>query len=283
MSTKVRGSKKSNSRAAAAKVAKTSTKTKSTAVPFQRLHVVSAVIYLLLAVAAVVFMKTTSYQLTIGYLAKDALLSTKTNSTVLGPAAHVVWNIQLRYAVAAIMVLAAVVPILYVTALKDTYRKALDSKVSFWRWLDMGIIFGLIIETVALISGLSDIPTLKIVAILIVLTSLLGWLSERQAVRSKREPAAFSFSLVTGTLPWLIIIPYALATIIYGSLVAPWWTYVLYLTTAAAAVGLTMVQYRQHLKRGQFQNYQYAEGRYLAVGMFGKIAFAVVLILGLLK
>ncbi len=286
MTTKVRKSKKPSSRVAAAKVSKDTTKTSKTTstnqTPFKRRHIASIVIYLLLAVAALTLMKSTTYQLTIGYLAKDTLLIAKTDSTVLGPAAHAVWDIQIRYALAGIMLLSTIVPILYLTKLKQSYQKSLTSRVSLWRWIDLGIIMGMIIEIVALLSGLSDIPTLKVVGLLILITCLLGWLAEKQ-VSGNKVPAVYSFSLVTGSLPWLIIIPYAVATIMYGALVAPWYTYALYLTTFLAAGGLAMVQYRQHLQRGKFKDYSFAEQRYLSIGMFAKVAFAVVLILGLMK
>ena len=292
MSTKVRKTKKAsssvasrtsnrgNSRVSSAKV--TTKSTNNSAIPFKRVHVIGVVVYLLLAIAAVVFMKNTSYQLTLGYLVKDTLLSNKTGTPVFGPAAHVVWDIQLRYAVAAIMVLSAIVPLLYLTKLKDRYQQSLNKRVSLWRWLDLGIIFGLIIEVVALLSGLSDIPTLKIIGFMLVITGLLGWLGEKQ-VSGKKVPAVFSFGLVTGILPWLIIVPYAFATILYGSVVAPWYVYVLYLTTVISVLGLSLNQYRQYLQRGKWQDYAYAEGRFLSISMFGKVMFAVVLILGLLK
>lgn len=270
-------------RKAAAKVTKKPQATaKSAETPFRNLHIVSAVLYVLLAVAAVAFMKDTSYQLTVGYLAKDALQSAQTGTTVLGPAAHAVWDVQLRYLVAAIMLLSAVVPVLYLTKLKNSYRQALDKKVAPWRWLDVGVTMAMVVGTVALLSGLSDIPTLKVVGLTIMITALLGWVAEKQA-SGKRLPAAYAVSLLIGVLPWVIIVPYAVATVVYGSLVAPWYTYALYVTTVVAVTGLALNQYRQHRQLGKWSDYRYAEGKYLSFNLFGKVAFGLILILGLLK
>ncbi len=289
MSKKVSKPKKSSAKVASAKIStksikgtEVSVKRTASIIPFKRIHLASLILYVLLAVAALLFMKDISYQTSLGYLAKDSLLSAKTGTPAFGPAAHAVYDLQLRYAVAAVMLLSAILPLLYLTRLKDTYRTALANRVSKWRWIDMGITMGLIIEVVALLSGLSDIPTLKIIGLMILLTCLLGWLAEKQA-NGKRLPSAYNVSLITGTLPWLIIVPYALATVIYGSLVAPWYVYALYVTTFVTVSGLTINQYRQHRQVGKWQNYNYAERKYLTFNMFGKVAFALILILGLLK
>lgn len=248
----------------------------------RRLYTGSAVGYVGLAILAGVFMSNITYQLTTGHLAKDELASQK--SVVLVPASHAVYDAPLKWTLVIILLLSAVIPLLNITRLKKVYEKGLKKRVMPWRWVDMGIITALMIEVIALLSGLQDIFMLKILAGLMVITCVLGWLAERAANDGKKlVKPIFVIGLVTGLLPWLIIAAYAVATPFYAAVRAPWYVYALYASLLGSFVLFALNQWRQHQKFKQWKDYLFVERNYVVISLVAKVAFAVILIVGLKK
>ncbi len=244
-----------------------------------RLNLASGVLALALAAAAGFLMNNTSYQLFTGLLTKDELASKA--GTVFVPAVHAVYDLELRWAVVVILALSAVVPLLAATRNRKQYETALAKKVMLWRWIDMAVISALMVGVIALISGVQDVMTLKLIGAFMVITCALGWFSEKQnAHASKPEWGNYVLSLVTGVLPWLLIAVYAVGTPLFGMVRSPWYVYALYATTLIAFLGYIGNQMRQ-LKG--FQKYEVTERNYLQLGIFAKAAFAVILIVGLYK
>jgi hypothetical protein len=273
-------------------VAKTSTKSAQIKAPLKSvnimklrsLHMMSAGVFILLAVLAGFLMGNDSHQLTIGYLSKDILAADK---SVLAPAIRSILDVEVRWLLVVIMALSAVLPLLYVTRWEQKYIQAVTkSRTVSWRWFDFGITAALMVEVVALLSGITDIAVLKLIAGLIALSLGLGWIAERQNNVSDRPAwAAYAAGLVAGVLPWVPITVAAIATVVYGSAWSPWYVYALYAVTIAGSVGIACIQstnYRRRLAAWQ-QNYLIVERNYLAVNLLTKAAFGLVLIIGLLK
>jgi len=243
------------------------------------LHVIAAGLFILLALAAGMFMKSTSYSLTLGHLAKDELAST--SSTVLAPAVQAIYDVELRWVVVGILLLSLVFPILYLTKLQSRYTDYLQkTRMLPLRWIDLAITGALMTEVVALVSGVSDIPTLKLIGGLVATTALLGLIAERQnnnvatPVRS-----AYYVSLFTGLLPWAFVAAYAVSTVVYGTASVTWYVYALY----TAVLGGYLLQARnQHMENGG-GNYLVVERNYIVISMLTKVAFAAILIVGLAR
>jgi hypothetical protein len=245
----------------------------------RRLHIFSIVVFAALAVAAWMLMGNTSSELTVGYLAKDELAT----GTVLAPAVHTLYDVEIRWIVVGISLLSAVLPLLYVTKFERRYGEALkNTRMVPWRWIDFGITMGLILETVALLGGVHDLFVLKLVGGLMVVTCLLGLIAERQNnTAAKPVWSAFYVSLVSGILPWIVIAAYAVSTVVYGSVWSPWYVYALY---AATVIGFSLIglNKKKQLKgTGKWQNYFFVERNYAVLGLLTKAAFAVILIVGL--
>ncbi len=252
---------------------------KSSVIQLNRLNLFSSIISLALAAAAGFLMNSASYQLFTGLLTRDELAS-KTG-TVFVPAVHAVYDLQLRWAVVVILVLSAVVPLLAATRNRKQYEAGLAKKVMLWRWIDMAVVSALMVEVIALLSGVQDVMTLKLVAAFVAVTCILGWFSEkRNAEAGKTGWGTYVLSLVTGTLPWLVIATYAVGTHVYGLVRSPWYVYALYGTTLVAFLGYCWNGKRQ-LKA--LQDYEVTERNYLQLSIFAKVAFAVILIVGLYK
>ena len=243
------------------------------------LHMAAAGLFILLAVSAAYFMDKVSYQLTLGHLAKDELAS-KTN-TVLAPAIQSVYDVELRWLVVGILLLSAVLPILYLTRLQNRYAAYLNqSRMLPLRWIDYAVTGGLIIQVVALMSGVSDIPTLKVLGGLVAVTAILGLISERQNNESaKPVKSAYYTGLFTGLLPWALIAAYAVATFVHGAVRSPWYVYALYATVLGGFLLMARNQ-RMEFRRA---DYLVVERNYVVINMLTKVAFAAILISGLYR
>ncbi len=241
------------------------------------LHMMSAGLFVLLAVAAFFVMNDSSYQLTVGHLAKDDLASTTT--TVFAPAWQAIWDVQLRWLVAGILALSAVPQLLYMGRLRARYDAYVqNTRMLPMRWLDLGITFALMTEVAALLSGVHDIAVLKLIAGTTFIGFMLSLIAERQNNKSDRTvSSAFLGSLLAGILPWLLIASYAVFTVIYGMVRSPWYVYAIY---AALVIGWLLLVRNQRFQYKKANSYVVVERNYLMINLLTKAAFAIILIAG---
>lgn len=213
------------------------------------------------------------------FLTKDELLS-KT-SAVFVPAVRGVFDVELRWVVVVIMALSAVTPLLVLTRLKNYYANNLKNRSNLLRWLESAVVTALIVETIALISGVNDVMTLKLIAGLILTAAAFGYVAERGNLGAAKPSWTTTYlGVFAGVLPLLLIAAAAVGTILYGDVRAPWYVYTLYATTAAGLGALLFTHTR--LLRGLL-GYEEAERNYLQINLFMRLAFGLVLVLGLLK
>lgn len=282
---KTKTTKKTTAAKASVKTSQVKASTKVVNVlKLRSLHMMSAGVFILLAIVAGLFMGNDSHQLTIGYLSKDILAA---DPNTLAPAVRSLMDVEVRWLLVVIMLLSAVVPLLYLTSWEQKYVQAVTkTRTVSWRWFDFAVTAALMVEVVALLSGITDIAVLKLIAGLIALSLGLGWIAERQNNATDQPAwAAYMASLVAGVLPWLPIAVAAVATVIYGSAWSPWYVYALYAVTIAGSLGIASIQYKdyQRSKPAWQQNYLIVERNYLVVNLLTKAAFGIVLIVGLLK
>lgn len=277
VSTKVTKATKTTkpAKAAASKVTKSSTGS-----VLGKLHVVGLVLSAGLAAAAAFLMSNQTYQLVKGLLAKNEL-ATDAN-TAFVPAVRPVFDLELRWAVVGIMAVSALLTILILTVYKKRYVAAINGRVNGLRWADIAITSALMLEVTALLSGINDILFLKLLAGLVVVTSVLGWIAEKRNVQANRPvKSELVLSVATGILPWVAVLGYALCTYIYGRVTSPWYVYALYVVLLAGFTGYCLT-----LKSWVYRkttDFAATERRYLTIGILTKTAFAAVLIAGLLK
>ncbi len=247
----------------------------------QKIYAASIGIYVAIAAAAYMLMSEASVQLSVGYLAKDELKSV--NGTQFAPATQGIVDVQIRWIVMAVALLSIIVPALYLTRLKAYHAKALKEKVLMTRWIDMAIVAAIMLETVAVLSGVFDIGTLKLIGGLMVVTMILGWMAEkRTAEAGKPATAKYYLSMVTGLLPWVTIAMYALFTYTIGTLRSPWYVYALYVVLLGAGGVIGNYQLKSLKAEGELKNYDLVERNYAALSLVTRTAFAAILIIGLM-
>lgn len=223
-------------------------------------------------------MNNQTYELVKGLMAKNELAAESAAPFVT--AVQHVYDLELRWAVVGIMLISAVMPILLVTVYKNRYVAAIRRRVNGFRWVETAIVSALIIEVVALLSGISDILTLKLLAGLIVVTCALGWVAEKRNLQAGRPvKSELVISVVTGALPWLLIGGFALCTYIFGRITSPWYVYALY---AIVVPGFTAycLNLKSYVMR-KVTDYELIERNHITLNILIKVAFVAVLISGL--
>lgn len=244
------------------------------------LHTISVGVFLLLAVAAVLLMGNESYQLTLGHMTKDQF-----NSGAFAPAIQVLYDVEIRWMVVLLMVVSAVAPVLYLTRLKQNYTDYLTkTRMQPYRWFDLGVTAALMMETVALLSGASDLFTLKLVGGLMFITCMLGLVAERQNNNATTPvKSGLYVGLLSGFLPWLFVASYAVSTVVYGMVRSPWYVYALYATTFVGFSLIAANQWKQYSNKGVQKSSLAVERNYITTNLLVKVAFAAILIAGLAK
>jgi hypothetical protein len=267
---------------AATKVAAGKSKTAAlTLATLRKLNLIKAFVFTALAVAAGMLMNDSSYAVNIGYQTKDELISLTAGKTAFVSATQSLADVQVRWLVIIILGLAALFSLLAATRLRRKYEAAVTDGVSSWRWLTLGITSALIVEVVALVSGVSDILTLKVLAGLMLVTCALGWVNEKRLKQAGRPIwSDYVVSLFTGVLPWVLILGYAVSTWVWGLVRYPWFVYALY---ASTLVGFTLIALNEYKRNSGWKNNLVIERNYLLTGLATKAAFAAILIFAFQK
>jgi len=248
----------------------------------RRLNWLSLCVHLLGALIAALLMSSYVQQVFAGFVARDELASV--NDTVFVPAIHHLYDVQLMWLVVAVLLLGAIMPLVQLRQ-RGRYEQRIKQRANPLRWADKAIVSGAMLSVVAALSGVQDFMTLKVIGGLIVVTAMLGWLSERQNADPKAKPdySAFGISLVSGALPWLIILGYAFATPLWGMIRYPWYVYALHAVVFIGSAAYAINGYNYVRRFRNWVNYAVVERNYLIIDVATRLSFAIVLIVGFSK
>jgi hypothetical protein len=244
-------------------------------------RIINLVLTAILGTVVSLFVVGQSYEVVSGLLVKNTLPAPGTSGFI--PAVHHVVDVDIRTAFATIMGVSMLLSIIaLIRYRKERYATVLTNRVNGLRWLDIGIMSALLIELAALLSGINDLLTLKLLAGFMLITAALGWISEKRTVQASRPvKSELVIGVVTAVMPWIIIAGYAINTYAYGVVRSPWYVYALYVALIIGFGG-----YCLNLKRwvrGKVASYEVAERNYLALSLLTKLAVALILIIGLHK
>lgn len=248
--------------------------------PLERLrslNVLSGGLYLVLAAAAAYFLSPITTKLTMGLQARDQFAG---EANALGPATEVLATVELRYLLAAVLAFAGVASLLLAYRFRTNYEKSLADNASGIRWLVNGVIVALSVEFVALLAGITDLVTLKLIAGLIILSALLALIAERQNKGAKPNWLAYILGVFAGVLAWLPIIGVFVGTWLYGSESYDWYVYAAAGVLAISSILVARRQYKWIKSNG---NYLQNEEGYLKTELFTKLALVIVLLSALYK
>ena len=238
-------------------------------------YAVGTAIYIILAVLAAKLMSGASFQISTGYLTANPLLSQ--NSTYFAPATHVLWSIQFRWALVILMALSIVVPAIYIYLINNNFKKIDLYKYRFIDWTVTGSFMLLLI---AVLSGVSDIMTLVLIAGLSVVGYFLFWIIiNNQLAKKPINQTVYKIGVLATVLPWLLIVVYALGTWVYGAIRMPWYVYVVYAFGVfnSAVIIYACFWHKTHDSKGSITNETYP----ILINQGIKALFVLILIIGL--
>jgi hypothetical protein len=239
-------------------------------------YIAGGIVFLILAVVAVKLMSPSTYQVVVNYWAANPLLSQ--TSTVFAPASHLLWNIQFRWVVAILLLLSVVSPAYYVYAITNNFKKIDFHKYRFLDWLVTSSVMLLIILALA---GVQDLMTLIVLLGLNVLAYCLFWKTNTNfGVKESYNSTIHKLGGVAILLPWLLILIYALSTLLYGDVRSPGFVYVLYLVGLVNSI-VVIFGYYWHKARVNSKAKISDETSPILFNQIVKVLFVLILIIGL--
>lgn len=280
--------KSSNKKSVAKKVDAKAKSTKSTKLDksvtlakLYKFNLFAAASYLVFAVLSLVLLSKETVSVVLTHATKDELAS---NSTiVLGPALKTLATVELRYSLAALFVISAVFSLLLATKLRKQYEAGIKNATSGLRWIFMGITLGLVLEIVTLLTEVQDAMTLKMVTGLVVITTVLAWLAERENKNTKKKYAIFGLSVFTGVLAWFPLAGSLVGTSIFGITNFGWHVYVLSAVVLTGFLTICLTQYKRIRDGVTAQGYLQNEGKYVSTDFLIKLAVFGIILVALYK
>jgi hypothetical protein len=122
-----------------------------------------AVLLAIQAVVIVVVGGSQTVPITAQYLSVDQLASQAAGHEVLAPAVRHLWDVQLSWIAAKMLLAFALVYLLAATVFRTRYEAWLERGVNKLRWIGFGFGGGLVAVAVAMLSGISELGTLVLI------------------------------------------------------------------------------------------------------------------------
>ena len=269
------------------KKTKTSKKPASQKIIFKNLGMWNIALAVLLAVQAavvIVLSKSASLPITNHYLATDALASQAAGHNVLAPAVHHLFDLNIKYVTAAVLLVSAAAYGAAATIHRKMYEAGLKQRINQIRWIDFSISASFMMAIIALINGISDELTLVLITALVVLLHGLAYLMELQNKESgKVNWLHFWGILIAGAAVWLTIVSQVKGTIIYGMTNMPTFVYWIDGSIFLILLGMAANIFLTFRGKGRWTDYLFAERVYMVLGFAVQTALAWQIFFGMLR
>lgn len=212
--------------------------------------------------------------ISIHYLTHDRLASAVSGQSVVSAAVRHLYDLKLAYVLAAFFFVGALGRLLATTVYRSGYESGLKTRINKLRWVELALTGGLMMSTVAMLSGILDVAALVMIFALTAVAGLLGWAAEN-SLQSGRSAGWLGFWVgsLAGAAAWL-----AIATTIIGALVfngsIPVFIYFIYLSMFLLAAAFAANLYLQLKKSGRQGDYLYSERSFIFLSLFAEAALA---------
>lgn len=220
---------------------------------------------------------------TTSFLAQDKVSSSIAGSTVYAPASHHLFDINLAYIIAAFFFISALAHLIIATWKRKTYEKDLSRGTNRSRWIEYAFSASTMMLAIALLVGVFDLSSLIMIFALTAVMSLLGLNMElRNQNVARVDWASYSVGLISGLVPWLVLIIYIWNSHVYGSGV-PRFVYWIYGSLLVLFASFAVNMYFQYKKLGHWSTYLYGERVYIILSFIAKTALAWQVFAGILR
>jgi hypothetical protein len=246
-------------------------------------NLLAALVLLAEAVAILVMGKSITIPVVSTYLTTDSLASNN-GAYILAPAIRHLFDVNIRYLVGAFMVLPALMYALQATAYKAKYQADLDTRSNRFRWTEFTLSAGLLLITVATLSGIRELSSLLMIFAFSVVVHLACLIAELIAGRDAPIlKISYLLAVVAGVLPWVAVALTVWGANMYGEAALPRYLYGSYAAVVVTCSAMALVTHATLAKRGRFANYEYAERAYIVLNVLAKSAVAWLIFAGALR
>lgn len=223
-----------------------------------------AFLYLIQAIALVVAAKTYSLPVTMTYLTKDTFAS-PSHEDIFAPAVRHLFDLNILYALAGVLLLAALLHVLYATVYRKRYEKELEAGVNRMRWAGYSIITSSVTVIIALVVGLRDLTVLVPLVSLILIAHLAGLAVEVYSQRKNRRRLAYVIAGAADAMPWVVISGSLITATVLSTSELPLHVYGVVIAAVVSLLLFAVAFTKRFRNRGKWQEYMYAERAYSMV------------------
>lgn len=235
----------------------------------KRLNITSAVLLFIQAVILLIIGNASggSRPVSLGYLSKDPLSTATGGQASYLPAGHHFFDISLLYILVFTLLAAALGYLASATFWRSTYEADLSNSLNRLRWRFGALIGGLVMVTIGLLVGMSDLALLILVFGLSVGSHLFALLAEQLKSRLKAgEKLKYWGGIMPAILAWLAVALYVKASYIYGT-GSPSYLYIIPAVMLVLFIAIALVRYKQLQRAGNWSDYMYVERTYIVLGL----------------
>jgi hypothetical protein len=226
------------------------------------------------AIAIIIIGTSRTVEITMQYLAKDALAAEVSGNVQFAAASRHVVDLRLSWVVAGFLAVFALTMILSATVWRKHYENWLFRGVNRLRWVGLGVGGGLIFTTVAKLSGVTDAGTLTLIFGSVVLAGLLAAAVEFVGADRRLRRFLGWGAILAVFLPWLVFARNGAGAAMYGGSL-PLYLYFLYASVTLLVVAAGRALYLRVNQRGKWNSASYTEK------MFMRLSFAAATIVAL--
>jgi len=226
-----------------------------------------AALYALQAIAMVAFGNKTAVPVTVQYPTLDTLGSEAAGHQLIGGAFRQLFSMEIGWAVASFLIVFATIRFMAGRKIRVQDQPGADRAVSVLRWMSFGLGGGLMVATIALLSGITSLGTLLLLFALVSGGCVLALVTEVIIDRNKgmwtRMARLLGNMSVAGiVLPWVVFAQAALGAIIWnGNL--PVYMYSVYGCVALLFLGTILATYFYFARQGRWADPLYAERSFM--------------------
>jgi hypothetical protein len=225
-------------------------------------NILLGVAYIIEAIIIVVLANSAkgSQPINLGFLGRDKVSSDIASHAVNSPASHLLFDLNVAYLVGAFLVTGALIALLSSTRYRKNYDTSLINGASRTRWLYFSLVGGLLVSTVALLSGTFDLLELLMIFALFAVVGKAGpfWGA------APKPKLSFIPGLIILLIPLTVIVANMLGAHVYGNGL-PSYVYGIIAITISYIILVILNSYLQRKKVGHWEDYYFSEKAFVLV------------------
>ncbi len=217
------------------------------------------------------------------FLAIDKLASNSAGHNVWVPASKHLFDLNIAYVIVAFLLISALIRVLIGTVWRKKYEAELNNKVGRARWLEFATAGGLLLLTVAMLTGVLDLASLTMLFVINLAVCILGlvWEFARPAINPAGRWVPW-LGVVLILTPWLVLGKYLFDAILYGDGLARY-VYVLVASVFVLFLLFAANEFMMRRGRGRWGNYVFGELMFIILSFVTLTAVAWQVFAGILK